>query len=148
MGERIPEPIEAAGGLVYKQVGRETFFLMIYRNDVWDLPKGKMEAGESFEECAVREVAEETGSNEPTLVSFLTDTLHTYEDKWGYFEKLTKWYLMTTNANHFRPQTKEGIQKVCWIEASKALELAGYENLKDVIEMGMIQLKNTNYSKF
>jgi 8-oxo-dGTP pyrophosphatase MutT (NUDIX family) len=50
--------IEAAGGLVLNERGN---LLMIFRRGKWDLPKGKRDAGESIETCAVREVEEETG---------------------------------------------------------------------------------------
>ena len=35
--------------------------LMIFRRGKWDLPKGKLDKGETFERCAVREIEEETG---------------------------------------------------------------------------------------
>ena len=51
--------VEAAGGVVVNDRGE---YLMIHRNGRWDLPKGHVEPGESTAECAVREVAEETGA--------------------------------------------------------------------------------------
>jgi ADP-ribose pyrophosphatase YjhB (NUDIX family) len=50
--------VMAAGGLVENEHGE---ILLIYRKKHWDLPKGKLDAGETLEECAVREVEEETG---------------------------------------------------------------------------------------
>ena len=50
--------IEAAGGLVFNSDGE---FLVIKRNHIWDLPKGKLEAEENFENAALREVEEEVG---------------------------------------------------------------------------------------
>src|SRR4051812_48020306 len=50
--------IRAAGGLVVNDGGE---MLFIFRRGKWDLPKGKLEEGEDLEECAVREVEEETG---------------------------------------------------------------------------------------
>ena len=46
-------------------------FLIIKRNGVWDLPKGKLEKGEDFETAALREVEEETGLEEMVAVTTL-----------------------------------------------------------------------------
>jgi len=50
--------IDAAGGLVMRSDGK---FLVMKRDGLWDLPKGKLETGESVESAALREVEEETG---------------------------------------------------------------------------------------
>ena len=56
--------VRAAGGVVTR-VGDDggVEVLLVHRGayDDWTLPKGKAEAGESDEACAVREVEEETG---------------------------------------------------------------------------------------
>ena len=56
----------SAGGLVVDTSSGRTVAALIGRKDrrgrmLWSLPKGHIEAGESAEEAAVREVAEETG---------------------------------------------------------------------------------------
>ncbi|MFO7843868.1 MAG: NUDIX domain-containing protein, partial [Bacteroidales bacterium] len=48
--------IEAAGGMVKSNEG---LFLFIFRRKKWDLPKGKLEPGENYKSCALREVSEE-----------------------------------------------------------------------------------------
>ena len=53
--------LEAGGGIVFNKRGE---FLVIERRGVWDLPKGKVDAGETIEEAAVREVREECGLTE------------------------------------------------------------------------------------
>jgi hypothetical protein len=50
--------IQAGGGLVYNDAGD---IMMIFRRGKWDLPKGKLDKGETIDECALREVGEETG---------------------------------------------------------------------------------------
>jgi 8-oxo-dGTP pyrophosphatase MutT (NUDIX family) len=128
-----PKPIDAAGGVVYKFTNDKPFVLMIYKKGYWDLPKGKVDKGESKKKAAAREVSEETGSELPEIVKKLAVTEHTYIDDWGWFTKTTYWYAMTTNAQKFSPESKEGIEKVCWIELDQAIELAGFENLKTVL---------------
>ena len=73
--------VEAAGGLVEHQNGKVLF---IYRNNKWDLPKGKIEKDESIKDGAVREIEEETGVKVLAIQQKLGKTYHTYKlkDKW------------------------------------------------------------------
>ncbi len=50
--------IQAGGGLVLNEKNE---LLMIFRRGKWDLPKGKIDAGETIDMTALREVSEETG---------------------------------------------------------------------------------------
>ncbi len=57
--------VRAAGGLVWRR-GPAGWELLLIRRDrhganEWSLPKGKLDAGESYLEAALREVEEETG---------------------------------------------------------------------------------------
>lgn len=127
------KPITAAGGVLFSEIAGQPQVLMIFRNGLWDLPKGKLDEGESIPECAAREVAEETGCPLPEIVTELGTTFHSYTDQWGDFAKTTWWYAMQTDAKKFSPQTEEGITKVCWIDLDRALEIAGFDNLKEVL---------------
>lgn len=105
--------ITAAGGLVKNSTGE---YLFIHRNGRWDLPKGKMESGESHEETAIREVMEECGISTPKISRFLCETLHTYHFGTDFVLKHSFWYAMTTNLNESPiPQTEEGITEALWI---------------------------------
>lgn len=67
------EPIDAGGGVVENEAGD---ILMIYRRGKWDLPKGKRDDGEDIAQCALREVAEETGLQQLQLGEKICDTYH------------------------------------------------------------------------
>lgn len=126
--------IEAAGGAVMRISNGEKEVLLIERNGIWDLPKGKRETGESVSECAVREVSEETGLKEVELTEFLGVTFHTYLLDGQNIEKKTYWYRMeTADGNGLRPQEEEGITQVVWVNLEEARSLVGYQNLKDVL---------------
>jgi 8-oxo-dGTP pyrophosphatase MutT (NUDIX family) len=75
MGKPI---IIAGGGIVTNELGE---LLMIFRRGKWDLPKGKLDEGESIEDCAIREVEEETGVKNLKLGAKLLVTEHEYFDK-------------------------------------------------------------------
>jgi len=130
------ETITAAGGAVYQEVGGSVQLLLIYRNGVWDLPKGKLEKNESVKECAAREVAEEVGvSHLPNIESKLTNTTHYYTLNSTKVRKDTHWYVMQFGnfESEFSPQKEEGITKVEWHDIENAKTMVGYDNLKLVI---------------
>jgi len=64
MGARNERVVQAAGGVILRRTPRgEVQVLLVHRShrEDWTYPKGKLEAGESHERCALREVEEETG---------------------------------------------------------------------------------------
>ena len=69
MNKQNQNRIQAGGGLVENEKGE---ILFMFRRGKWDLPKGKLDPGESLENCALREVKEETGIRILELKRFLT----------------------------------------------------------------------------
>src|SRR5712675_1894974 len=99
--------VQAAGGLVQNERGEVLF---MFRKGKWDLPKGKLDPGETLENCALREVTEETGVSQLELTKFLLVTEHEYEEKGMAILKETHWYLMKTNGKQILvPQAEEDI---------------------------------------
>ncbi|WP_020404442.1 NUDIX hydrolase [Gracilimonas tropica] len=130
------EPLTAAGGIVFRYTPEqsEPLILMIFRNGVWDLPKGKLEPNETIPMCAAREIAEEVGSSLPSIVREIGTTYHEYEQGGTRYGKTTYWYSMIfTKPESFKPQKEEGIEKVEWFTLQKAMERAGFENLKEIL---------------
>lgn len=122
--------VEAGGGMVFNDK-REILF--IYRNKKWDLPKGKVEKGETYEEAALRETIEETGVKDLVIKRFLTKTYHVFKRNEKYRLKVTYWYEMYSEYDGpLIPEPHEGIKKVKWKnfeKTQKALQ-DSYENIK------------------
>ena len=99
----------AAGGIVVKD-GK---IVSIVRNGIPDLPKGHIEKGESPENAALREVAEETGIGNLQIVKALPSSWHCYQVGEEWRLKRTYWYLMESGeAIQPKPQTEEGITEI------------------------------------
>lgn len=122
-----PSEVIAGGGYVIKDGKKEPEVLMIYRKGVWDLPKGKLDDGESIEECALREVREEVGIKKLVMKRGLGNTVHGYAGKTKFKVKTTFWYQMETSERNFTPQAEESIEKVKWMPWSQAVANIGYE---------------------
>lgn len=138
----MPKQIIAAGGLVTNPKGE---ILWIFRRGFWDLPKGKLDEGETIQSCAVREVEEETGLNNIQLHQMLCFTNHAYFDKYLKEEvvKRSYWFHMTIpNLQEGIPQISEDIEKVEWISLDKARHCLDhtYPTIIEVVEKYRILL--------
>jgi len=124
----------AAGGLVLKN---QSDILLIYRNQIWDLPKGKMEQGETYEETAIREVEEECGITNLSIKKQLGTTYHIfYEDNENKL-KITHWFLMNTDCtNEPIPQSEEGISLAEFTPTTSIASLYDYmyPNISNLIK--------------
>ncbi len=126
--------LEAAGGYV---TNPQNQLLVFYRRSSWDMPKGKIDPGETPEQAAVREVQEETGLKNLTLGAFLTHTWHTYREKDERILKCTWWYRMQTSDTEVTPQTEEDIEEIRWVEPAAWLASGPevYGNIRDLIQL-------------
>lgn len=125
--------IDAAGGLV---TNGKNELLLIHRNGLWDLPKGKLEENESASDGALREVEEECGITDLKLIEKITTSYHVYPMKGFRYLKRTFWYAMKSTQNEFVPQGEEGIDKVEYVkmEGLNWNERHTYASVIDVVD--------------
>lgn len=130
--------LPAAGGLVQNGEGS---LLFIKRLGVWDLPKGKIEKGETPESAAIREVEEECGLSGLKIISQLDSTYHIYRSPYLKFPnnlilKETKWLLMSCSEGQtLVPQLEENIEEVRWFTSNEINEVMGntYSSLREFL---------------
>ncbi len=135
--------VQAAGGFVYTN---DHHVLLIFRRGKWDLPKGKLDAGEDLETCALREIREETGVEKLKSKGSLCTTYHTYLQDGKHWLKESHWFMVESEKqDHFLPQTEEDIERCEWVAVK---DLSPYtENthasIMDVISAGISRLNET-----
>lgn len=125
----IPTVIAAGGKITNSK--SETLF--IYRNDKWDLPKGKTEKNEQLPQTALREVKEETGIKEVSINKPLDITYHIFRRNNEYRLKVTYWFDMFSDYEGiFFPQLDEGITDVKWVKKDdlEEIKINSYPNIR------------------
>jgi 8-oxo-dGTP pyrophosphatase MutT (NUDIX family) len=130
------KPIIKAGGGIVTNVNGD--LLMIFRRGKWDLPKGKLDKGETIEACALREVTEETGVHNLKLGKLVSVTKHEYFDTYQNQEviKESHWYRMTVHGvPTLIPQTEEDITAIEWTKPSDIASrlMNSFETIKSVL---------------
>lgn len=120
--------VEAAGGVVFDGDGR---VLLVHRPryDDWSLPKGKLDPGESHEQAAVREVAEETG-HDCRLGALVGDI--TYVDSKGRSKRVRYWVMhLTGSGPGFTPDTE--VDELRWVPVERAGAVLSYARDAEVL---------------
>ena len=126
--------IRASGGLVKNGQGR---YLFIHRLGKWDLPKGKVDEGESMKRAAVREVEEECGIKVDYLGQKIMTTYHAYLMKGDIVVKKTNWYEMGVNkVPKLKPQLEEDITEALWLGKEKFSKIRKntYPLIEDILD--------------
>lgn len=132
--------IVAAGGFVRT---KNNELLLIFRKGKWDLPKGKLDEGESLESCALREIEEETGARSLKIEKPLHVTYHTYHEGEKHILKESHWFLIYTDkTTPLKPQTEEDIEKCEWVTVDKLAAYMGnmHASVIDVIHKALEQM--------
>ena len=122
----------AAGGVIGNGKGQT---LLFWRRGAWDMPKGHQEPGETLEECALREVQEETGLTHIALGEPICVTYHTYHRGGNFVLKESHWYRMDlTEPEKVKVQAEEDIERASWCGPTRLPRLLrhAYPSIRDV----------------
>jgi 8-oxo-dGTP diphosphatase len=126
---RKAAPLTAAGGLVLRVSGARALEIAVVhrpRHRDWSLPKGKLEAGETLAQCALREVSEETG-----LVCQLGEFVGTTQYLVRHRPKIVSYWLMHPATGAFRPS--EEVDELRFASFADAIDLFSYEPDRDLL---------------
>lgn len=125
--------VYANGGVIFKKGGRdlnEIFYALIHRPryDDWSIPKGKQEPGEKPLDCALREIAEETG-----YISVPVSELKSvsYTDNQGR-SKLVRYWLVEPRSGQF--SANQEVDALAWLPFPIAVNTLTYEFDRGVLD--------------
>lgn len=134
----------SAGGIVYrKKSGKYKMLLIRDPFDRWAFPKGHFKKGEKPEEAALREVSEETGLkvDDLKIVSDLGKTDFWFRYKKDLIHKTVYWFLMEAFSDKVRPQKKEKISEVKWVNIDNVLKESAYKDMEPVLKKAISRLR-------
>ena len=95
----------------------------------WTFPKGKLDAGETFEQAALREVVEETGMF-CRVVRFVGTTNYTHRKG---KPKIVAYYLMSVNEGEFAPN--EEVDELVWLPLEQVRELLTWDRDQELFDL-------------
>ena len=127
----------SAGGVAYREIDGRIEIAIILTNPErrWQLPKGMLDAGESFEQAALREVREEAGV-ETDLIGTLETTEYWFSaDRNGErtrFHKFVHWFLMLYRSGNVEDHDHE-VFEARWMAVEDALGMLVFKNERDVV---------------
>jgi 8-oxo-dGTP diphosphatase len=139
--------VRAAGGVVHRRVGGGVEVLIVHRPryDDWSIPKGKCEPGESDEQAALREVAEETGL---TCALGIEIGATTYVDHRGR-DKRVRFWLMAPISDSFAPNDQfipnDEVDEVAWLSPDTAIAILSAEGERDIMSAASGALSATDW---
>ena len=123
------EVIQAAGGVIWRDSlrGKEIAVVHRRRYDDWSLPKGKVEAGESWEKAAIREIKEETNCD-ARLGDFAGCSCYSVK---GRPKVVLFWHMTLINEQPFEPNSET--DKLLWLTVKEALDRLSYPSEKALL---------------
>ena len=144
----------SAGALIFRKNKQASVFLLIYsnRNKEWGFPKGHIDAGETEEEAALREIKEETGLGELRLIDGFREELvykavsNREASKGSVIEKSTIYFLCESKSKDITVDADE-ITDFKWLMMNDALKLLPFDSLKELLgkaEVFLIRRINLN----
>ena len=125
--------------------------LVLYKNyknkyEGWVLPKGTVEAGEAFNETAIREVREETGVS-ASIIKYVGKSQYTFNTSSDTIVKDVHWYLMMSDSYSSKPQREDTRSRVGYYKYHEAYHLLKFSNEKQILEKAYaeyLELKKSN----
>lgn len=140
------EATSCGGVVIYR--GKILALYKSYKNryEGWVLPKGTVEAGEDFEQTALREVQEEAGVR-ASIVKYIGSSQYNFTVPEDTVNKEVHWYLMSAENYHSRPQKEEYFVDSGYYKFHEVYHLLRFANEKQIVEKAYheyLELKKAN----
>jgi 8-oxo-dGTP pyrophosphatase MutT (NUDIX family) len=135
--------LRSAGGVAAGGEGA-TLRVAVMRSSfgTWELPKGRIEPGETMQEAAAREIGEEIGLRQLRSLGHLGWTEHEFERDGVRYRKRVDWFLFAAPADaSLAPDAGDGILDCGWFPPEAALVMLDHANQRRILRLAVAQLR-------
>lgn len=135
--------VVSSGGVIFRKVNGGFEVALVSRRNIWCLPKGLIEANETAEETALREVREETGLK-GEILGKIGEVSYTFFRNRRYF-KTVHFYLLKFVGGSTDDHDSE-MDKVKWFPISDAVRVLTYVNERKIMRKALKMLENLSHT--
>ena len=134
--------VVSSGGVIFRKVNGGFEVALVSRRNIWCLPKGLIEANETADEAALREVKEETGLN-GEIIGKIGEINYSFFRNRRYF-KTVHFYLLKLVGGSIEAHDSE-MDKVKWFPISDAIRVLTYVNERKIMRKAVEMLENLSH---
>lgn len=133
----------SSGGVVYRHgdAGFEVALIYRTRHDDWSLPKGHIEAGETREQAALREVKEETGIDGRVVLP-LGSAMYYFRTRSGELVRKTVYHYLIEALTTELGKPNWEVTEARWIPIAEARTLLSYQKDREIVGKAIVELSN------
>lgn len=140
--EVVREP--TAGGVIFRHAkkgsGVEILLIQDAKNR-WTIPKGHIEENEKARDTAAREIKEETGLKELSVMSWLGKINFQYRRQASLVLMTTEIYLVKALGDTDKLTPEDWMNGIKWFPATEAVDIIAYEDISTLILLALKKIR-------
>lgn len=140
--EVVKEP--TSGGMIFRRDEKNQIEILLIQDakNRWTIPKGHIEAGETAKQTAEREITEETGLQEMTILGYLGKINFRYRRMTSLVLMTTEIFLVRAEGDTSNLKPEEWMNGIKWFPATEALDKIEYEDIGKLILLGLKKIRD------
>jgi ADP-ribose pyrophosphatase YjhB (NUDIX family) len=142
ISEVVREP--TAGGVIFRRNQKNEVEILLIQDakNRWTIPKGHIEEGEKARDTAEREIREETGLQEMTVIGWLGKINFRYRRMTSLVLMTTEIFLVKATGSTDKLKKEDWMNGIKWFPATEALDKIEYDDIGKLILLGLKKIRS------